>query len=102
MNMIEFFSDSDGDHHFRVTSSGGDVLFTSIGFPEKADLQRAIQKLKESSLSRNQFERKTSTEGKFLFLVHNDTGEIIGQSELYDSEAGMANGIENLKTDLRS
>ncbi|MGB5667196.1 MAG: YegP family protein, partial [Maribacter sp.] len=38
----------------------------------------------------------------FLFSLKNNGGQIIGISELYSSEAGMENGIKNLKNRIAS
>jgi len=44
-------------------------------------------------------ERKTNIDGKFLFSIKKNQG-IIGHSGLFSSEAGMENGIKNLKNHL--
>ncbi len=46
------------------------------------------------------FERKTDYNGKFLFILKNSEGKVLGNSMLYNSEAGMENGIKNLKTSI--
>nr|WP_245224787.1 YegP family protein [Pseudozobellia sp. WGM2] len=48
------------------------------------------------SFNRNHFERKTNNTGQFFFNLNDDKANLIGTSQLYDSEMGMENGIKNL------
>lgn len=43
------------------------------------------------------YERKNSSNGKFHFNLKAANGQIIGTSEMYESAAGMENGIESVK-----
>ena len=52
------------------------------------------------NLTRNHFERKTNHSGQFLFNLKDNDGNLIGQSQFYDSEMGMENGIKNLQNRL--
>jgi len=52
--------------------------------------------LKENS----NFERKTNHKGEFQFSLKDSDGKIIGHSQNYNSEAGMENGIKNLRSTI--
>ena len=43
-----------------------------------------------------QFERKEAKNGKHYFVLKAKNHQIIGQSEMYDSEASMENGIKSV------
>ena len=43
------------------------------------------------------YERKNSSSGKFHFNLKAGNGQVIGSSEMYESAAGMENGIESVK-----
>ena len=67
---------------------------------DKDRMKQAIKMLRTTSITRNNFERKTNLQGRFLFNLKDDDGNLIGSSQLYDSEAGMENGINNLQNRL--
>ena len=84
-------------HGFLLKSEGGQILLSSVLFTDKAICKKIARQLCEKGLETYGFERKTNHEGKFLFNLKNNDGDLIGQSQLYSSEAGMENGINNLK-----
>jgi len=49
---------------------------------------------------RTRFERTTNHGGDFQFRLKNINGELIGNSLSYSSEAGMENGIKNLRQSI--
>ena len=91
---------TDNGHQFKVQTQNGDTLLTSIAYKDKEEMDRTIKNLMAVNANKNHFERKTTTEGKFIFSLKGDSGQKIGHSELYDSEAGMENGIKNLGKNL--
>ncbi|HEA22799.1 hypothetical protein LCGC14_1021440 [marine sediment metagenome] len=90
----------DNGHQFEVQTQNGDTLLTSIAYMDKDKMDETIQNLLAVNANKNHFERRTNTEGKFIFSLKDDSGSTIGHSELYDSEAGMENGIKNLGKNL--
>jgi len=81
-------------YHFEVKSESGTTLLKSISYDTSKLVKEASSDiLKQRS---NRIERKTNHNGKFLFSLKNDKGSLIGNSQLYQSEAGMENGIKNL------
>lgn len=96
--MIELTKENGSGYRFRVTSESGHILLNSILFSDAIMAKNVAKELPRIIAAQNVFERKTNHEGKFLFNLKNTNAEIIGQSQLYSSEAGMENGIKNLKT----
>jgi uncharacterized protein len=45
----------------------------------------------------SKYERKQSINNKPYFVLKAANGQVIGNSEMYESEAGMENGIESVK-----
>jgi uncharacterized protein YegP (UPF0339 family) len=43
------------------------------------------------------YEKKTSSHGKHYFLLKATNGQVIGNSEMYESASGRDNGIESIK-----
>ncbi len=100
--MIEIHTDTDNTYRFNLKAENGNTLLTSVPLSDKFEMDKMLRKLDTMLLTRNHFERKTNTDGKFLFSLRDDDGRTIGQSESYDSEAGMENGIKNLREQIKS
>ncbi|MBU2946762.1 YegP family protein [Zobellia uliginosa] len=94
--MIEIIDSKNASHQFQIKSSSGSTLLTSIEFDIKEGLETALTTLKNLKITRGNFERQTNHEGKFLFNFKDGNGMLLGASQLYDSEAGLENGIKNL------
>ncbi|TLP79718.1 YegP family protein [Maribacter sp. ACAM166] len=101
--MIEFKQTKKDKYRFLVKSPMGKILLRSIPFTSKGSMESSLKVLKNNEgIHAKLFERKTTTEGKFLVELKNSFGEIIGSSGLYSSEAGMENGILNISNTLES
>lgn len=100
--MVEIKKDEKNMYCFSVKSTGGSIILGSIPFPNKEAIHKVILDLNSMDRHENIFERKTNHQGKFLFNLKDRTGNIIGSSQLYSSEAGMENGIKNTKNSLKS
>lgn len=96
--MIEIKNNTSNEYSFTLKSESGQVLLNSVAFSSKETVKEAISSLKIVLKSRNTFERKTNHNGKFLFSLKNNNGVLVGHSLIYQSEAGMENGIKNLIT----
>jgi len=92
----------DSGYNFSIRAENGEALMSSVIFSKKEEAQTVIDGLAGTKKNSNIFERKTNHEGDFLFNVKNSNGKLIGRSQLYNSEAGMENGINNLKIILAS
>ncbi len=82
---------------FSVKTDEGNELLESVQFTSKKDLTKAIKALSPLVKKASVFERKTDHDGRFLFTLKDGSGRIIGTSQYYSSEAGMENGIRNLR-----
>ncbi|WP_291869043.1 hypothetical protein [Maribacter sp.] len=95
--MISINKGSDNNYCFKLKAPNGKILLTSISFPDKTEASKTVKYLHTNPPKELSFERKTNFEGKFLYNVKNKQGFLIGYSPLYSSEAGLENGISNLK-----
>jgi uncharacterized protein YegP (UPF0339 family) len=95
--MIDIIVDEKNSYKFTLKAESGTVLLKSVDFGNENKVKQIIQNLSAIQQRRSVFERKTNHKGEFLFYLKNLTGEIIGTSGSFSSEAGMENGIQNLK-----
>lgn len=100
--MIKIHTDTDNTYRFSLNTESGDTLLNSVTFSDKFEMDKVIRKLDTVPLTRIHFEWKTNTDGKFLFSLRDDDGRTVGHSEPFDSEAGMENGIKNLREQIKS
>ncbi len=87
---------------FKLKNEKGHTLLKSVNFNSEEELKATVSNLKTIINSPSKFERKTNNQGNFLFSLKGDNGKVIGNSKKYNSEAGMENGIKNLKNILQS
>lgn len=86
-----------GEFQFVLKASNGEAILTSEGYNAKSGCQNGIDSVKKNSQSDDRYDRKKSTNGKFYFNLKASNGQIIGTSEMYESESGRDNGIESVK-----
>jgi uncharacterized protein YegP (UPF0339 family) len=88
---------TNGDYQFNLKASNGQVILTSQGYNSKSGCENGIESVRTNSKDDSKFERKASTNGKFYFNLKAGNGQIIGTSQMYESESGMEKGIESVK-----
>lgn len=85
-----------GEFQFNLKAGNGQGILASEGYSSKASCLNGIEFVKKNSADESKFDIKTSTNGKFYFNLKSSNGQIIGSSEMYESEAAMKNGIASV------
>lgn len=86
-----------GEFQFNLKAGNGQVILTSEGYSTKSACQNGIESVKVNSQDDARFDRKVSANGKHYFNLKASNGQIIGSSEMYESEASRENGIASVK-----
>ncbi len=86
-----------GDYQFNLKAGNGQVILTSQGYASKAGCLNGIESVMKNSKDDARFDRKESTNGKPYFNLTATNGQIIGNSEMYESVAARENGIDSVK-----
>jgi uncharacterized protein len=89
---------SNGEFQFSLKATNGQNILSSEGYSSKANCENGIESVKKNSQDDAKFDKKTSSNGKSYFNLKATNGQIIGTSEMYESEAGRDNGIDSVKT----
>jgi uncharacterized protein YegP (UPF0339 family) len=97
MGKFEIKTRKNGDFQFDLKAGNGQVILTSEGYTSKGACQNGIESVKRNSKDDSKFERKTSTNDKPYFNLKASNGQVIGISEIYESESSRENGIESVK-----
>ena len=100
--MIEVKKGKNDTFQFRLKTADGKTLLKSVEFETKAEIEKTVKQLQPLAFKQHSIERKTNYDGHFLFNLKDKNGKVIGNSMLYNSEAGMENGISNLRKSITS
>lgn len=88
---------SNGEFQFNLKADNGQTILSSEGYAAKASCENGIESVRKNSQSDANFEKKTSSNGKYHFNLKASNGQVIGSSEMYESASGRDNGIESVK-----
>lgn len=86
-----------GQYHFVLKASNGEVILQSETYTTKAAAQNGIASVQTNSPLDERFEKKTASNGKFHFNLKAANHQIIGSSQLYESERSRDAGVESVK-----
>ncbi len=86
-----------GKHRFNLKAGNGQVILTSQGYSDKNGCHNGIESVRKHAARDDMFEKKTSSDGKFYFVLKASNGQVIGTSQRYASASGCSNGIASVK-----
>lgn len=93
---------TNGEFQFNLKAGNGEVILASEGYTNKAGCENGIESTRTNAADDGRYERKTSSNGKFFFNLKAGNGQVIGSSEMYNSEASRDNGISSVKNNAPS
>lgn len=85
------------DFYFVLKAGNGEVILTSEMYTTKAAAENGIASVQKNSPLDERYERATSSNGKPRFNLRAANHQVIGSSELYESESARDAGIESVK-----
>jgi uncharacterized protein YegP (UPF0339 family) len=88
---------SNGEFQFNLKAGNGQTILGSEGYSSKAGCDNGIDSVRKNSQDESKYDRKTSSNGKYYFNLKATNGQIIGTSEMYESESSRDNGIASVK-----
>lgn len=86
-----------GQFHFNLLAGNGQIILQSEMYETKASALNGIESIKKNAGDDARYDRLTSSSGKPYFTLKAGNHQVIGQSQMYESEAGRDNGIESVK-----
>ncbi len=96
-SKFSIFKGSNGNYYFNLKAGNGEKVLSSEGYIYKSSCQNGIQSVKDNAPTDSRYEKKTSLNSKYYFVLKAGNGEIIGTSEMYETSGGRDNGIEVVK-----
>ncbi len=88
---------ANGEFQFNLKAGNGQVILASEGYTTKAACENGVESVRKNAQDDARFERLTSKNDKYYFLLKATNGQAIGSSEMYESVASRDNGIESVK-----
>lgn len=87
---------TNGEFQFNLKAGNGQVILSSEGYTARGGCENGIESVKKNAQDEANFEKKTAANGKFHFNLKAGNGQIIGSSQMYESEQGRDNGINSV------
>lgn len=87
---------TNGEFQFKLKSGNGQSILSSEGYTTRKSCEAGIESVKKNAQIDGRFERKTSTNGKPYFNLKASNGQVIGNSEMYESESSREGGISSV------
>ena len=99
---FELYKDKAGEFRFRLKAGNGENILASEGYKDKAGAENGIASVQKNASDDARYEKKESSSGKFMFNLKAANHQVIGTSQMYESESGRDNGIESVKNNAPS
>lgn len=93
---FEIYKDKAGEFRFRLKAGNGEIILASEGYKAKAGAENGVASVRKNAPDAMRFEKKSSSNGKPYFVLKAANHEIIGTSEMYESEAARDNGVKSV------
>lgn len=88
----------DGQFHFNLLSGNGQIILTSEMYKARKSAENGIASIQKNSGDASRFKKLEGKNGKFYFTLTAANSQVIGQSQMYATEASRDNGIESVMT----
>ena len=96
MGKFEIYTNKSGEFRFRLKASNGQTILASEGYTTKAARDSGIESVRKNSQDEKRFVNGVSKSDQPYFNLTATNGQVIGKSEMYNSEAARDNGIESV------
>lgn len=86
-----------GEFQFNLLAGNGQIILSSEGYTTKSACENGVESVRKNAQNDARFEKKTASNGKFHFNLKATNGQVVGTSQMYESESSRDNGIESVK-----
>jgi uncharacterized protein YegP (UPF0339 family) len=97
-SKFKIFRDVRGEYRFRLIAGGNyEPILASEGYVNKQGCNNGIASVRTNAPFDARYDRKSSVNNKFYFVLKAGNGETIGTSEMYETAVNRDHGIEAVK-----
>jgi uncharacterized protein YegP (UPF0339 family) len=86
-----------GEFQFNLKAGNGQTILASEGYSTKAACENGIESVRKNSQDDSKYDKLEAKSGQPYFNLKAGNGQIIGNSEMYETVASRDNGIESVK-----
>ena len=94
---FELSKSRDNQFRFVLKAANSEIILTSELYRSKASAENGIASVRDNCGSSAHFELMNSKNGKYYFNLKAANHQVIGTSEMYESENGRKKGIASVK-----
>lgn len=85
-----------GEFQFVLKAANGETVLSSEGYTAKASALDAVASVRKHCQHDENFKRLTGKDGSPYFVLRASNGQVVGQSEMYSSNAARENGVASV------
>jgi uncharacterized protein len=90
------FTGKNGKYHFNLKANNGQVILSSQGYASRSGARNGIASVQRNATDPTRFEKKRTSNGKFHFVLRAANRQVIGSSEVYETERACDAGIASV------
>jgi len=94
---FEIYKDKRGEFRFRLKASNGEPILASEGYKSKRSCMNGVASVQKNGPNSDRYQGKQAKNGKHHFVLKAGNNQVIGTSQLYDSERGMMAGMKSVQ-----
>ncbi|MFT7284683.1 YegP family protein [Nonlabens sp.] len=96
MGKFEVYKNKSGEFRFRLKAGNGQTILASEGYNTKAARDNGIESVRKNAPDENRYTNGVSTSSQSYFNLTATNGQVIGKSEMYESENARDSGIQSV------
>jgi uncharacterized protein YegP (UPF0339 family) len=93
---FEIYKDKAGEFRFRLKATNGEIILASEGYKAKTGAKNGIASVMKNAATPGRFEKKATGKGKTFFVLKAGNQQVIGTSEVYETERARDAGIASV------
>ena len=93
---FELKKSKNGKFFFNLLASNGQIILSSEMYEAKASAVNGIESVKKNGADAARYDKLTGKDGSPYFTLKAGNGQVIGQSQMYSSDAARDAGIASV------
>ena len=94
---FEIYKDKRGEFRFRLKASNGEIILASDGYKSRSSCMNGVASVQKNGSNPDRYQGNQANNGKHHFVMKAGKHQIIGTSQLYDSERSMMTGMKSVR-----
>jgi uncharacterized protein len=88
---------TNGEFQFNLHAENDEIILTSEGYTTKSSCKNGIQSVQHHASEDELYEQNTSADNQFYFNLKASNGQVIGTSEMYETQEACDQGVQAVK-----